>query len=396
MSPLKIIVEGWRFVPHSYALVSQSLSLALLDRGVQVFHRDMKPFRPNWASVRGLMPPADEARIAGIPPAPDDLEADAVFRCAFPYDLTPSPQGRTFVQMTAELGMMPDQCMARGEPLGRAHGRGDVVIVTPSEYCRDGLLVGGADAARVAVVLHGTDPKVFAPAPATEREDMRRQLGWHDKFVFMNVGTMTENKGLDVLLKAFAAVAARDPRALLLLKGLDDLYQSAGNVATILGRLGISDPAICKRIAYHGAAMGTRQLAQLYCAADAYVSPYLAEGFNLPVLEAASCGLAVICTAGGPTDEFTTADFARRISSRRGPSRWGVGYGLEPDLAHTIELMMEVAQDEGFRRRAREAGPAHVRAHLTWDHAAQRMLDLFAANAGHSLPHGAMRIAATR
>jgi glycosyltransferase involved in cell wall biosynthesis len=375
VSRLKIIVEGWRFLPHSYAVVSQSLCLGLLDRGVQLFHRDVKPYRPDWTPVRGLLPPADEARIAAIPPAPDDLAADAVFRCAFPYDLTPSPQGRTFVQMTAELGMVPDQCMA-GEPLGRAHMCSDAVITTPSNYCRDGLVASGADPARTAVVLHGTDPNIFSPASPAECKEVRRRLGWHNRFVFMNVGTMTENKGIDVLLKAFATVAARDPSVMLLLKGLDDLYQSGGNVATILARLGISDPAICRRIAYHGAAMNTKDLAQLYRAADAYVSPYLAEGFNMPVLEAASSGLPVICTAGGPTDEFTTAGFAHRIRSRRGPSRWGVGSGFEPDVAHTVELMTEVMEDHAFRRQARESGPAHVRAHLTWDHAAQQFLDL--------------------
>jgi glycosyltransferase involved in cell wall biosynthesis len=375
---MRIIVEGWRFLPHSYAMVSQALCLAWLDRGVELFHTDLAPFRADWRPVRGLAAPVDEARLLAIPPAPDSLAADAVFRCAFPYDLTPSPRGRTFVQVTAELGMMPDQCMAAGEPLRRAHVRGDAVLITPSDYCRDGLLAAGADAARVAVVPHGADPLLFAPAPDAERAALRRQLGWDGRFVFMNVGAMTENKGLDVLLKAFAAIAARMPQALLFLKGLDGLYQSGSNVATMLARLGIDDPAIRARIAYHGGAVGAQQLAQLYGAADAYVSPYLAEGFNMPVLEAAACGLPVLCTAGGPTDEFTTADFARKIDSRRGPSRWGVGVALEPDPAHLAALMADVAQDDAFRRQARAAGPAHVRAHFTWDHAAARMLEIFA------------------
>jgi hypothetical protein len=49
---------------------------------------------------------------------------------------------------------------------------------------------------------------------------------------------------------------------------------------------------------------------------------------------------------------------------------------VEPDLAHTVELMTEFMEDHALRRQAREAGPAHVRAHLTWDHAAQQLLDL--------------------
>ncbi len=377
MSRLKVIVEGWRFLPHSYAVVSQSICLALLDRNVDLFYRDIKPFRPNWSPVRGLMSSEEEARIAAIPAAPDNIAADAVFRCVFPYDLTPSPRGRTFVQMTAELGRMPDQCMSLGTSLDRAHKNGDAIIVTPSEYCREGLAVSGADPERIAVVAHGTNTALFSPASSIERANVRRQLGWTDRFVFMNVGSMTENKGLDILLKSFAAVAQREPSAILLLKGLDGLYQSSGIVGTMLARLGIRDPAICGRIVYHGAAISQKDLAQLYRAADAYVSPYLAEGFNMPVLEAASCGLPVICTTGGPTDEFTTAKFAQYIRSHRTRSRWGIGNNLEPDVSHTVELMTAVLHDRAFCDQAREAGPDHVRRHLTWGHAAEHMLDIF-------------------
>ncbi|MEG4807439.1 glycosyltransferase family 4 protein [Microcoleus sp. F8-D3] len=57
------------------------------------------------------------------------------------------------------------------------------------------------------------------------------------------------------------------------------------------------------------------QIAELYQAADVYVSPYLTEGFNLQVLEAVACGLPIICTAGGPADDFTS-NFALQIESK--------------------------------------------------------------------------------
>ena len=50
---------------------------------------------------------------------------------------------------------------------------------------------------------------------------------------------------------------------------------------------------ITSKLIYVGDTLSFVQLAKLYQAADAYVSPYLAEGFNLPVLEAAACGLPV-------------------------------------------------------------------------------------------------------
>src|SRR5204863_1079177 len=54
----------------------------------------------------------------------------------------------------------------------------------------------------------------------------------------------------------------------------------------------------------------------LYTACDALVHPYRGEGFGLPVLEAMACGLPVLVTAGGPTDEFTPPAACWRVPAR--------------------------------------------------------------------------------
>ena len=55
----------------------------------------------------------------------------------------------------------------------------------------------------------------------------------------------------------------------------------------------------------------------LYTACDCLVLPYRGEGFGLPVPEAMACGLPVIVTAGGATDDFVRDDFAWRIPAER-------------------------------------------------------------------------------
>ena len=55
--------------------------------------------------------------------------------------------------------------------------------------------------------------------------------------------------------------------------------------------------------------------------ADVYVSPYKAEGFNLPVLESMALGVPVIVTSGGPTDDFTNSKFAKYVDSERVPGQ---------------------------------------------------------------------------
>jgi glycosyltransferase involved in cell wall biosynthesis len=110
-------------------------------------------------------------------------------------------------------------------------------------------------------------------------------------------------------------------------------------------------------------------------AADLYVSPYRAEGFNLPVLEAAACGIPVICTRGGPTDDFISDEFALRIDSELEPGPDG-GIMLSPDLAHLTELVTQAISDPEFRHRAAAAGPRWVSERYTWRHAADQVLSL--------------------
>jgi glycosyltransferase involved in cell wall biosynthesis len=126
-------------------------------------------------------------------------------------------------------------------------------------------------------------------------------------------------------------------------------------------------------------------MADLLRAADFYVAPYLAEGFNLPVLEAAACGLAVICTGGGPTDEFTEPSFAWRIRARLAAARLPrgeMGECLKPDEDHLTELMLQAARDPCRAREIGAEGAAHVARRYTWDAVTDRLFGELFPRAG--------------
>src|SRR5262249_942691 len=130
---------------------------------------------------------------------------------------------------------------------------------------------------------------------------------------------------------------------------------------------------VAARILYDGSTLPVKRMADFYRAADAYVSPYRAEGFNLPVLEAAACGLPLICTKGGPTDEFTDDGFALYIDSKAAPSPQG-NIWLEPDLDHLIAHMLEIIDAETWRSEAARKGPDAAKK-LDWDFVAAGMVD---------------------
>jgi predicted O-linked N-acetylglucosamine transferase (SPINDLY family)/glycosyltransferase involved in cell wall biosynthesis len=371
---MRVIFEGWRHYPHSYGVVDQFLALELFaQEGIEVFHRDI-PFV--FPKVRpGLGDPEMERRLAKFPTARPDQQADATVRIIAPAPLRPAAGGRTLVFCTAEFGIL-QPAMIEGS-LATFNATADLAMMTPSEWSRSGMIRGGADPDKVVVVPHGFDPAIFKPAESAERARLRRDLGWEDDFIFLNAGALTANKGIYELLKVFAAIVPDYPKARLVLKGLDSIYSSTRSLDEYKAALTEQQRKIVEpRVTYVGKTMTFAQTAELYQSADAYVSPYKAEGFNIPALEAAACGLPLICTAGGPTDEFTDESFCLRIKSELRPARIDgipAAHELEPDLEHLIQLMQRVMDDSGFRQKCRAAGPAYVCARSTWKHAADRL-----------------------
>jgi glycosyltransferase involved in cell wall biosynthesis len=373
---MRLRVEGWRHLPHSYSLVHQFQLLSMLRLGVELEHVDRPFFKRFRGRTSGLLAAQDEARIDAIPP-PGSSPPDAVYRIDFPYDFK-AAEAPTFVFATAEFRrLLPPMLVGRRAPAEAL--RLGAEIVTPSHWCRRGLIESGATPDRVHVVPHGVDPGYFRPADPAERAEIREELGLGDHFVFLNLGALTPNKGLVPLLKAFARVATRHERALLFFKGIDELYASRRLLDGVAANLTAQERrAISGRVRYEGGTWSLARVARLYQAVDAYVSPYLAEGFNLPVLEAAACGLPVLCTAGGPTDDFVTDDFALRVAS----SERFQGTPELPEALLVVHLddlfgsMLRVLEDVAWRRRAARTATAHVHAHYSWDRVTARLLEI--------------------
>jgi glycosyltransferase involved in cell wall biosynthesis len=135
---------------------------------------------------------------------------------------------------------------------------------------------------------------------------------------------------------------------------------------------------LAARTSYIGSVLSMADMANMYRAADCYVSPYRAEGFNMPPLEAAACGTPVICTGGGATDDFMEEPFALKISAspRKLESDQRMQEFLEPDLDHLVVLMRRAVEDSGWREQAGQAGVAHVTAGFTWDRITDRLCDV--------------------
>lgn len=372
----KLLVEGWRFLPHSYALVNQWQLLALARRGdVALSHRDKPYLYKHWKPTRGIFSPGDEEAIAAIGQARNDEEFDAVYRIDFPFDFRRGGEKRTAIFVTSEYQALPPSFLL-GQPDFAALAQDqDLRIVTPSNWSAAAFRKIGFSDEQIFVVPHGVETNLFCPN-AERRDAMRQELNL-DGFVFLSNGAMTPNKGIDLLLRAFAIVAQKRPEARLLLKGHDPLYDSSSLLQKTIAALSAPEQkTILERLVFTGKSMDMSEIAGLYQAADAYVSPYRAEGFNIPVLEAAATGLPVICSGGGATDDFVAPSFAKKVTSSIESVEYSglPGQQLVPNFDHLVELMLGAMDEDDWRRNAASAGPIHARENYHWDRIVEQLL----------------------
>src|SRR5687768_12593128 len=213
----KLLIEGWRFLPHSYAVVNAFHILELLERDdVEVYHHDVPYYSNEWKPMRGLLRSDAEQAIAALPRLPAGVVPDAVLRISYPYNLSPTViAGKELKNLivfgTAEMHCVPSSFILGRKPLAVAMQQNPHVrIITPSNWSREGFLQTGAPPDRVSVVPHGIDTSIHHPLDDAQRLAARDKFQWNG-FMFLSVGAMTTGKGLTHLLTAFAAVARRHP-----------------------------------------------------------------------------------------------------------------------------------------------------------------------------------------
>jgi glycosyltransferase involved in cell wall biosynthesis len=377
-----LLIDGWRGVNHSLALVNQYQILEFMKiAGLKLSHRDM-PFPFPWQPSRNDPGFSNEAmqRIMALPePALADI--DAVYRICSPFRADDVRAGiKTVTFMVTEMGLSAN-AFAQPKAEQDFFTRDENCITTPSRWARDRIVDYGFAPEKIHIVPHAVDTGVFYPQTQEERQVCRTNLGLRDdETVFVNVGAALWNKGVDLLLRAFAVLRSRGRRVRLLVKDLRGVYGISVNdmlpkVAAVCEPLRNADTLSAMSVIAGNLSRG--QLRQLFGAADCYVSPYRAEGFNLPVLEAIACGTPVIVTRGGATDDFCNDKVAWLIQGQAG-SLQGPGGEVyrftEPDFDELVEAMAAVC--EGSRLPAAAADRSSLLQTFSWSRAAEALVQL--------------------
>src|SRR4051794_25110777 len=95
MAPRRtLVVEGWRWLAHSYAIVNQFQLLSLMKRGdVSLRHSDIPVANAKWIETSGLFDAERERALRGIAGPIDNERPDAVLRIGYPIGLPPRTPG---------------------------------------------------------------------------------------------------------------------------------------------------------------------------------------------------------------------------------------------------------------------------------------------------------------
>ncbi len=268
--------------------------------------------------------------------------------------LTPARRARRIVSIH-DLFFFKHRNMTESEirrdyaPLVQEHARKADGIICPSEYtAREVERLLGIAREKICVTLYAVDPVYRqAPTPA-DVTGLLRRLGI-ERGGILYVGSEEKRKNLDLLGGAYRTLSGRleNPPPLVMV----------GPGAAYASRSVSGGPQIVTT-----GYLETREIRALMSASVCLALVSLDEGFGLPVVEAMTAGLPVVCSRGSSLEEMA-AGAAERVEDPRSE-------------AAIVEGLSRVVEDPQHAAALRVAGIERSRI-FDWDRTAEQTLAFY-------------------
>lgn len=342
MRKVNILFEGWINIGHSYAIVNcfQLLHLWKNHKDDINFYVDEKEYyRAEWNDKKKLVYTDEYNELLSNKEIfkPIDLnnlpEIDVIYRITYPYDITMTHWNKdkpVCVFYTSEfskldtnyfkVGIQPNAQLDDSYIKSYLNHFKNISFTSPSVWSSLGMkkyINEGENEStnRNVIISHGVDTTLFYKESESLRQSIRKHYNIKDDdILLLNMGAMTKNKGIMYILQIMNILVNKlnKKHFKLLLKGTSDLYKTKDFLESYFEELQ-TENVITKdemkyllenNIIFTEKTLNFKQIRYLYNAADLYVSPYIAEGFNLCCLEALACGLNVLVPKTGSTKEY--------------------------------------------------------------------------------------------
>jgi glycosyltransferase involved in cell wall biosynthesis len=249
-------------------------------------------------------------------------------------------------------------------------------IICCSGYYANGIRAAWPEfASRVHVVYNGAAPEEFTEiGEKSTRSDESRRI--------LFVGRMVPDKGLHILIEAFNGLVEELPHAELFIVGSIPTiaraslatHTSKEAMVRELARFGGAPfegylrsrltPAAAKRVTITGE-VPRRELLRHYRDSDLLVLPsILPEGFGIPIVEAACCGVPTVATRrGGIPEVIVDGETGRLVKA-------GETAGLRAAIA-------DLLKDDAQRRRMGQAARARALELFTWSQIVEQLRHIY-------------------
>jgi len=241
-------------------------------------------------------------------------------------------------------------------------------IVVNSEFLRQRVVAADASIAGKIVVNHlGVDTNRFVSRWSEEerarREEQLARLGLAGKKIILYVGRFIPRKGVHHLLAAMPAIAAIVPDVCLLLVG--GASYGSNRLTPYVRKLHRQASVVNGHVRFLPFVSHDR-IPECFRLADVVVVPSDArEAFGLVNVEAMACGVPVVATAAGGMKEII----------EHGVS----GLLIDPDrpVEQLVAGVCALLENPDYARTLGENGIRRVRETFTWEHASDRLLQLY-------------------
>jgi mannosylfructose-phosphate synthase len=214
---------------------------------------------------------------------------------------------------------------------------------------------------KVKMIPPGYDDNRFFAVSEASRGAIRQRLGFEGK-VILALGRLAENKGYDLLIRAFALVAERIPEARLHL-AVGGQKMGAGEQKILQELKAITrELNLESRVDFAGY-VSDEDLPDYYRAADLFVLSSRYEPFGMTAIEAMACGTPTIVTIHGGL--FRVVTFGRHALYADTFDKEDLGITMLKPLKH-VRLWWRLSR----------MGAHKARSLFTWTGIAQQLLHL--------------------
>lgn len=375
---MNILIEGWRGINHSYALVNQ-WQINELNKSSNLSFKDIPFSNEYWNSKRNDSGLRDEIKdiINKIPPPTKYDNYDITYRISSPFDFNKKFNSKVvFVFATSEYkNNLSKSSYTNGDPIQLSNEK-NFYIHTPSNWSKKSFLAAGFREDQVVVIPHGVDLDTFNLLSESKKKDIRDKYKIKSEdFVLTNIGAMTQNKGVEDLIAAYGILKKKNNNLKLILKDQSNLYNRNANSpiknmqsSKFNQKYQIFNEQMYNDIIIISENLNFKELRNIYSITDCYVSPYKAEGFNLTPLEAAACGTQIIVTDGGPTDDYFDECMGFKIESKE--QNYNNNIYLSPKINSLIEILNYIINKNDEKKNIRSK---FVHENFSWENVVNKL-----------------------